>query len=375
MKLTVVFSDIEIGSGTVTDDFVEDELFKETIISLIKDSRKQETDLVLNGDVFDFLKVPYGHIYPRHVTEKISLAKLEDIIKAHPKFFLVLRKFLKASKTNKVIFVVGNHDYDIVYPKVQKRIKDELCKEDKVLRKRVVFPGFEFTDGLVHIEHGSQLDSFFRVDPSNFLHPGTKWLPEPFLLLPWGVNVFYDVVIHMKEEFPLTERLQPKEVLIKKLPWKLKKQLVFGIVFYIIKSFFVTQFTERHDPLRRFRAADFWLYVKPFFKMDFHLSFLNMARRKLALHDFKVISVGHNHTSSVYKIGDKTILNTGNWRDEYFYSSEIDEFIPKIKSYGYVLHDKNKVIKCELREVVSKQSNISGEGLTEDVLRNRRVLE
>ena len=374
VKLSLLFSDIEAGAGTPTDDFIEEELFCNTIKKLIKDSKAQPTDLILNGDTFDFLKAPYGHIYPRHVTQKVSIAKLDAIITAHPKFFSTFANFLKASKTNRIVFIVGNHDYDIIYPKVQRKLRSILTKGLDNPKKRVVFSGFEFTDGLLHVEHGSQLDAFFRVNPKTFVHPGTKWLTEPFLLLPWGVNALYDVVIHIKERYPLMERLYPKEATLSKISWKFKKELVLEMVLYFMKSFFITQFSERHDPLRRFRFADLWLYLKPFFAMSFHLNFLTEARKKLKKNNYQVMSVGHNHTSSIYKVHGKTILNTGNWRDEYFYSSEVDAFLPKLKSYGYVLHEKNKILSCELREVGSKQNAIFAQDLTEEALASRRLI-
>ena len=108
--------------------------------------------------------------------------------------------------------------------------------------------------------------------------------------------------------------------------------------------------------------------------MSFHLNFLTEARKKLKKNNYQVISVVHNHTSSIYKVHGKTILNTGNWRDEYFYSSEVDAFLPKLKSYGYVLHEKNKILSCELREVGSKQNAIFAQDLTEEALASRRLI-
>ena len=86
-KLTLIFSDTEFGEGNATDDFVEDELLIETISKNFHYGKEYPIDFIFNGDTFDFLKAPYKGKYPRHITEKISLWKLEEIQKAHLLFF------------------------------------------------------------------------------------------------------------------------------------------------------------------------------------------------------------------------------------------------------------------------------------------------
>ena len=105
-KLTLVFSDIEIGIGNNTDDFVEEKLFCDTLKSNFHYHKKYNMDLVLNGDIFDFLKASYKNTYPRHVTEKISIWKLEHMYKAHPDFFNTLTEFINLENT-RIIFIIG----------------------------------------------------------------------------------------------------------------------------------------------------------------------------------------------------------------------------------------------------------------------------
>ena len=78
-KLSLIFSDIELGSGNKTDDFVEDKLLKKTIKSHFKDAKKYPAEIIFNGDIFDFIKCPYKKKYPKHITEKVSLNKLKKI--------------------------------------------------------------------------------------------------------------------------------------------------------------------------------------------------------------------------------------------------------------------------------------------------------
>ena len=360
-KLTLLFSDIEIGAGNETDDFIDDELLSETIRSHFEESKKYPADLILNGDIIDFMKCPYHGKYPRHITEKVSIGKLESIHKAHPLFFQVLTDWLYESKSNRVIFVFGNHDFDLIFPGVQEKIKDIVAGNSKTYRERILFPGFEFTDNLVHVEHGSQLDRFFRVDPEKFVEfQPNKFVEEPFLMLPWGYNALYDNFIHIKEDYPILERLIPRLATLEALPWNLKKKLYVDSMLYMMKGFFYTQFKHWDDKLYRFHPRVFYAYLLTFLKQEFELKITTNARRKLKQNKFKVLSIGHNHSGALRETQQGNwILNTGNWRDEYKFLPLKRVFEAKSKSYGYVLHTPGQIIEITLIEVEAVQKNIT----------------
>ena len=255
-KLTIIFSDTELGQGNATDDFIDDDFFIETLKKNFHWGKKYPIDFILNGDTFDFLKASYKGKYPRHVTENISLWKLEEIRKAHPLFFTTLGECLKTNKKSRIIFIHGNHDFDLEFPKIQKKIKEYITK-NKQEQDKILFPGFEFTDGLIFIEHGSQLDEFFKVEPQKILSSSkNQIIGEPFLLTPWGYNIVYEKYNLIKEEFPLMERLSPRARTIELMPFKLKKRLLGGTLWYILKSFFYTQWRYKNDPLHRFTIPE-----------------------------------------------------------------------------------------------------------------------
>ena len=358
-KLTLIFSDIEAGGGTTTDDLVEEDLLCQVIRNNFSYAKEYPTDLVLNGDIFDFMKSPYKKEYPRHITENISLWKLERIAKAHPLFFGVLKEFLKYDKKSRGDIVNGNHDFDLMFPKVKEEILNLIVGKDKKLKERIIFPGFEFTDNLVHIEHGSQLDEFFSVDPDNFVfNMEGYFVGEPFLKLPWGYNALYDYYIYLKEKIPLLERLFPKKMLLSLLPLKVRISLLWGTVWYLLKSFFYTQVKHKGDVLYRFHLRDFYKYLKHFTKREFHVVVRRRAKNKLREGNFKLMSVGHNHKPGIVKVGRKTLLNTGTWRDEYYYNWRNKKFEPVDKSYGFVIHNKKKIKEIKLIYVPSEQDDI-----------------
>ncbi len=357
-KLTLIFSDIEIGIGNTTDDFVEDDLFCETLRSNFHYSKKYPIDLVLNGDIFDFLKAPYKKTYPRHVTEKISLWKLEHMYKAHPKFFNILHEFLSLGNT-RVIFVIGNHDYDLIYKKIKNELKRILSNNNEEIKKRIIFPGFEFKSYQILFEHGSQMDQFFYVDPKSLIHPKIQTIVDkPFLLVPWGYNALREHLLIIKEEFPLIERIFPKKQVIDLLDTNIKKRVIVDTFFYMLKSFFFTQFRYKQDKLYNFTWQDFKKYMRNFLKKDYDIKFNDKAEMKLLSSRFKVISFGHNHISSLYKVKDKYILNTNTWRDEYEYSDQTKTYHPTKKDYGFILHDKQKIYEIKLIHVKSNQRQL-----------------
>ena len=101
-KEIIVISDIEMGAGTLTDDFISDQALSRFILSI--GNKNHPVDLVLNGDTFDFMKCPLiiddKETHPRHITKDVSISKLHLIHKAHEKVFEALRHFV-ASKKNR----------------------------------------------------------------------------------------------------------------------------------------------------------------------------------------------------------------------------------------------------------------------------------
>jgi UDP-2,3-diacylglucosamine pyrophosphatase LpxH len=347
-KLSLIFSDTEAGDGGHTDDFIDDALFYETIANHFEESEKYPSDLILNGDIIDFMKTPYKGTFPRHITEKVSVGKLKRVVKAHPVFFQAMTDWLKASKTNRIVIVTGNHDYDLIFPKVQEHIRKVVSGGVKAFKERIVFPGFEFKDNLLLVEHGSQLDHYFRVDPEKFIHK-SKYHDEPFLLLPWGFNALYDHFIHIHGKYPMLDRIQPRIQIFEALPMDLRRELYLDSTVYMLKSFFYTQFRHWRDVLYRFPPHLFFKYLFSFLRKDFELKISGVLLKLTTSKDVSVLSIGHNHRSKFRKLGRKKfLLNTGAWRDEYTAMKKFRKFVPKPKSYGYVLHNSKKILDVKL---------------------------
>lgn len=179
-RLVIVLSDIEISTGDKYDDCPHTEYLYDFITSYNHPQyENQELDLVFNGDTFDFLKTQIQGESPHIIDENVALQKLEIVEEAHGQFFKAIEEFVNfGNRSRRVHFIIGNHDPEILFPKVQNKIIS-LCGGSG----QISFPGFELKIGDLHIEHGNQHDSLFMMDPKRpFLeHKGRKILNLPWL--------------------------------------------------------------------------------------------------------------------------------------------------------------------------------------------------
>ena len=217
-RLLVVMSDIEMGAGGETDDFPETDALGRLLLEYNDAAYDQvAVHLVFNGDTFDFLKTPVDGDYPRHVDAVTALAKVSRVAAVHADFFAAVAEFLSRPDRH-VSFVVGNHDAEIVFPEVQDELR-RLCGGSP----RVTFPGFSFDVGEVHIEHGSQADRMFRMDPDA---PLLETDEGRILNLPWGSVALLEVAIPLHPMLHLLDRVRPRRKLFELMPEA--KELLLG---------------------------------------------------------------------------------------------------------------------------------------------------
>ena len=152
-------------------------------------------ELFINGDFFDFLNVPSDGEFEDVITEQVALTKCEAIIQGHPKVMQAIRRF--ASQPGKrVSYMVGNHDADLFFPKVQERITREwdpagVFPSDVVNvvvdRDRVRW------EGGVEVHHGNQFEA---VHILNFQRPllEQEGSEAAVLNLPWGSFFLWKII-------------------------------------------------------------------------------------------------------------------------------------------------------------------------------------
>src|SRR5262249_30738353 len=145
---------------------------------------QKDTTLIINGDFIDFPQIPpYQVPEPSYLlwTEEASLEKFRAASKAHEECFKALGRFLAAD--GKLQIVIGNHDLDLAWPKVQQ----EFCKlVGMSSNDRLSFTvGNTVYEG-VWIEHGhSFTPENCPRDPLNFIH---TWNEHNYLERVWGTD-------------------------------------------------------------------------------------------------------------------------------------------------------------------------------------------
>ncbi len=191
----LVVSDLHLTSGrdprsgvwSPTEDFFWDDDFRDFLAHY---SNSGSSRLIINGDLFDFLKVlvfptpeemhiyriserDINRTYGLRCSEATGVFQVDKIVDGHPVFFRALVDFMTAG--NSIVILKGNHDiqlfWDAVRERLYARLEDLLPKKRKQLvRERLSFlPWCYFEPGLLYVEHGNQYE--YTTSFRNFLNP------------------------------------------------------------------------------------------------------------------------------------------------------------------------------------------------------------
>jgi UDP-2,3-diacylglucosamine pyrophosphatase LpxH len=216
-----VISDLHLGMGQFDDgswhpleDFRSDAAFKKFLDFLVEN---RADELIINGDWVDFMQLD-PMAYVRNLfsqdghrlgwTEGDSLLKLESCRaeRAHKRFFDDLRSFLADNKRVKLTVMLGNHDPDLFWPKVQTEMRILLgSPSDEQLEFCQTFT----RRGTAHIEHGNQYCSpenkFYN--PSNVFHACAED-GQQRLELVWGTIFMMEFFNQVEEAFPFADNVK-----------------------------------------------------------------------------------------------------------------------------------------------------------------------
>lgn len=342
-----MFGDIELGGGTMTDDFVSDATLAKVINSL-----KGPVDLILNGDTFDFLKCPLKDgTYPLQVTENMSLEKLEQALKAHPKVISALSQFAK-SKDHQVYFNFGNHDLDLVFPKVQARLA-------RAMKSKNVHFGVKYVQFGVHVEHGQQFDELNYTDEFLVQHKG-----QTILNLSYSSLGVLDSFMHVKENNPFLERVHSRNELFSLYPSLLRTLRWCGIR-QMAKQFI---YDLTRDSLRKTPS---WLWKelwRRWWQDDWEIPNIVKTARKETQSSICVL--GHMH-HVYFEETDRIIILPDTWRDEYLLNMRTKTLFPKNKYYVRIRIENDKAVDWELVHVPIKRSVWRFEDVVKDQMKYR----
>lgn len=308
-KIKIVVSDLHLGLGRVLADgsnnsleeFYFDEKFVEFLDYYSKGKYADyEIELILNGDIFNFLQVDYKGHFLTVITEAITLDMIKRIVDGHPKFWGAIKHFL-TKENHFVTYVVGNHDQGMLWPAVREYLNDYMGRDIKY--KNIVY----FFDG-VHIEHGNMYEVANRLDPKKFFLK--KNLPEPILNLPFGSHFFVEFVLKVKEKYPYVDKIRPFHRMMR---WAIFNEFQFTLIavircfWYFVRSIFVTD-NRRAWPFKRI--------LKVFLERAVFPDLSGAAKKILADERVGIVIFGHTHVYQYRQFGlNKEYFNTGTWTE------------------------------------------------------------
>lgn len=215
----VVIGDLHMGPGRDAIGnwhAVEDFRWRDEFLRFLEalNAEGGNTDLVINGDLFELLQSPADAACTHHdpalgCTVREALDRLETAIAAHRGELAAIGTFA-ASGSNRVHVVPGDHDAALLVPEVWRRaVRSFAAPADRVVL--AASGSWRSPDGRVHVEHGHQLplsaDRF-----SNWPNPLLSRGGQVHLERPWGeqaVLPFYD---RTESRYPVVDNIAEEGV-------------------------------------------------------------------------------------------------------------------------------------------------------------------
>lgn len=326
-KIKLVISDFHLSRGrwlangrrNPLEDFHQDDRFEEFLVYYSTGKYEAaEVELIVNGDFFDPLAVippmgPNGKFpkmeYPLEVEESAAVEKVSIILNGHPVSTAALKAFLARGK--KIVFRWGNHDAVLLWPGVQKLLRDRL---EPPHFEQLEFQQDPYVFDRICVDHGHQYETLNHFDESHiFIERKTPHGIKKIQNLPFGSFFVLGFLNKVKLERSYINLVQPFRLYLRLS--LLLEPLFFiihgvGAAWFFIKMRFITH------PMRFARLRKTLLLILE----SFHRVSLEDAAEKIFLShgnmtsNFDTIIMGHNHQAMVRIFpGGKQYINTGTW--------------------------------------------------------------
>lgn len=251
----IILSDLHLSAGynrrTGTydrnEDFFYDAAFSRFIDVLLQraHSEGRAWQLVILGDLADFLQVELPERRAGLTSAPTSVAKLEVIARGHPDFFRALARFVAAGFP--VAIVIGNHDIELIWPEVQARFRALLAEHGAVaVEQRVTFhPWIFYRPGLVYAEHGQQYDGVNSF--ATLLQPQLPYRPE-VIELPFGSFFVLYLFNYIERLDPFADNVKP---VTRYLIWALRTRPIKVLATFGYHLRFFSRVLRKTSPLTR----------------------------------------------------------------------------------------------------------------------------
>ena len=250
---------------------------------------KRRWHLVINGDMFDFVKVSVepdpGEAYERWSrslgaddrieqlpnTPRNVVFKLERILEIHRPLFKEFARFLLDGHS--ITMIEGNHDAEFYFQEVQRTLRAFLVKEAQKIHQKESSGGpenefsaekitsgvnfrtwFEASPGRYHIEHGHQYDQFcsfeYHLVPLDRVDSKELATPMSHRLMPYFTEMLGDFSTHGIDRWSLLKWMRYALTLGPKMIW-----LAFRIYMVAMWDLLSRAGSRRAEELQRLSEA------------------------------------------------------------------------------------------------------------------------
>ncbi len=315
-KTILVISDVHLGAGRMVDghkNFLEDFYLDQELVDFLKfystkEYANREVEVVINGDFFDFLAVPYIKFFDdEYWSEEAAVEKLKLILEAHFEVIEAINQFLMIKK-KKIVLLVGNHDAELILPAVQRLLLSYI--DEKVQERFVILddPTVAYIpEAGIHIKHGHEyeLAHFFTKD--NIIHDSEG---KNYFLPPWGSYYVTRVINKFKQERGHVNAIRPiKMFIINGLIYDtlFTLRFLFATIYYFAMIRFIYFFKQEKN-LKRLLE-----YAKK--ELDLFNDYESLTRDYMQEQDdLRVLILGHTHQPVFRQFADGSyFINSGTW--------------------------------------------------------------
>jgi UDP-2,3-diacylglucosamine pyrophosphatase LpxH len=231
VQTTFVISDLHVGIGDKFDIFHSPDK-PAAFEGFIEHARAQPApvELIVNGDVVDFLQVKPWNDYSR----SRALDKIQSIAGASADIFKALGGLFQDPR-HRITVLLGNHDVELAFPEVWAVLRDAILSDAPAHSdSRLVFVHDRTTyrsttNGvLVHVEHGNKDDPWNAINYTRLVDDAETGTSE--FAYPPGTKFVYETMNGLKNELQFVDVLKPEVpaviLLIMALrPWKSMRSL------------------------------------------------------------------------------------------------------------------------------------------------------
>lgn len=318
-KIKLVLSDMHLSAGLYVngkanphEDFYYDLEFIDFLeyFSSHEFGDNCEVELILNGDVFDFLNVSIDGEFPDTVDEKTALKKLRMIFNGHLEVTEALQKFLSKPR-KKITYNVGNHDAEFFFPKVHHLFCETIAGTPNYSKEKInvnTKKEFLYYPEGIEIHHGNQFEAVNYIDYSQPFE--VKQDKGAVLAFPWGSIYVLKIINRLKYDRDYIDKVKPIGLF-----------MLRGIVtdtFFTIKFFLLTffHFIRTRFIFSTLKNLSLWNTIK-ILKEEF-IPFHGLESDARDILDKKntvnTVIFGHTHGAMERNYRDgKTYINTGTW--------------------------------------------------------------